>query len=221
MKRMWVLYGLFFCIMLFCVVLFFSNFIAAEDSYPFNSLSDQMNKKHTYGLCITDLHRSDNLSKYEISLPSPDKELEITARVHSYDIAVMSPTKQNVNPKQIQFVIGLQVFAVVAMAAIFVLVVVLLVSFYRVIRQGRVFQRRGITWLRVLGILMLLMSLSVDLSVYIERDFAYQLLSGTQWAPQHQFTLHFTRIFFSIIILFVAEILNLGQDMQEEQDLTI
>ena len=82
-------------------------------------------------------------------------------------------------------------------------------------------KKMRVKWIRLIGILMLLMTLSMDYSIYLEREYAMTLLANTDWFPEHHFTIHFTRIFFSIIILFVAEILNIGYDIQEEQELTI
>ena len=104
---------------------------------------------------------------------------------------------------------------------IFALLLVLVIASFRSIKSGRIFQQRGIKWIRLIGILLLLLSLALDLSVYLERINAAALLANTDWVPDHHFTIHFTRIFFSIIILFVAELLNIGYDIQEEQELTI
>lgn len=220
MQRMWVLYGLFFGIVLFCLVLFLCNIVSTEDDYHMDDLERQFKKEKSYGLIISDLGRTDNLYKYDIPIYSNEKR-EINARINTYDIMVRSDDKSEVSPKQINCVMVLQGVAIVSLLAICVLVVVLLISFFKAIKQGRVFHRRSVALLWIIGILMIVMSLSLDTATYIERNFAYQVLANTDWAPMHEYTIHITRLFFGLIVLFAAELLHIGYGMQEEQDLTI
>lgn len=221
MKRMWFLYGLFFFIVLLCVALFMSNVVTAEDSYHFDNLRNQLQNEDRYGLMITDLRLADK-SREDVLVSGATKDsTDVYARVNTFDITLVSPDEASVYPPQIRWTLALQIFAVVAFLSIFVCVVVLLFSFYKAIRQCRIFRKRSVLWIRLIGVLMLLMSLSLDLGTYLERQYAFQWLQDTMWTIESGFTLHFTRLFFGIIILFVGELLKLGYDMQEEQDLTI
>ena len=221
MKRRWFLYGLFFFIVLLCVALFMSNVVTAEDSYHFDNLRNQLQNEDRYGLMITDLRLADK-SREDVLVSGATKDsTDVYARVNTFDITLVSPDEASVYPPQIRWTLALQIFAVVAFLSIFVCVVVLLFSFYKAIRQCRIFRKRSVLWIRLIGVLMLLMSLSLDLGTYLERQYAFQWLQDTMWTIESGFTLHFTRLFFGIIILFVGELLKLGYDMQEEQDLTI
>ena len=215
------MYGLFFFIVLLCVALFMSNVVTAEDSYHFDNLRNQLQNEDRYGLMITDLRLADK-SREDVLVSGATKDsTDVYARVNTFDITLVSPDEASVYPPQIRWTLALQIFAVVAFLSIFVCVVVLLFSFYKAIRQCRIFRKRSVLWIRLIGVLMLLMSLSLDLGTYLERQYAFQWLQDTMWTIESGFTLHFTRLFFGIIILFVGELLKLGYDMQEEQDLTI
>ncbi|MCR5423615.1 MAG: DUF2975 domain-containing protein [Bacteroidales bacterium] len=218
---MWLLYGLFFFIMLLCVALFMGNVVTAADSYHFDNLRSQLHGEDRYGLMITDLHMKDKV-KQDVLVDGVTKDsTDVYARVNTFDITLVSPDEASVYPSQIRWTLALQVFAVVAFLAIFVCVVVLLFSFYKAIRQWRIFRKSSVLWIRLIGVLMMLMSLALDVSTYMERQYASQWLQDTAWTIDSGFTLHFTRLFFGIIILFVGELLKLGYAMQEEQDLTI
>jgi hypothetical protein len=68
---------------------------------------------------------------------------------------------------------------------------------------------------------MLVISLCHDLSTYLERTLARDLLAGTQWQPQAHYTVHFTLIFFGLTIVFLSQIFRIGRELQEENELTI
>lgn len=220
-KRIWVLYGLFFAIMMICVVLFFSNFISSEEPTIFKQIENSLRNKQQYAVGITDLQNNSDASCHTFQVEGENEGLNITAHVNRFDIAVTTDDKQAIESPFTTWAVILQSFSAIALVAIFVMLILLLIAFYKSIKAGRVFQRRGVKWIRIIGILMLLMTISMDLSLYLEREYAIILLANTDWVPDHHFTIHFTRIFFSIIILFVAELLNIGYDIQEEQELTI
>ena len=73
----------------------------------------------------------------------------------------------------------------------------------------------------IIGLLLVLLSLSVDTQTYLERRLAHDLLAGSQWVPQTRYTIHFTRIFFGLTIIFLSQIIRIGREMQDEQELTV
>ena len=146
---------------------------------------------------------------------------EILARVSRFDVLVLSNEDGVASLAEADWAFYLQLFAILATVAIIVLVVILLLKLHRSIRRSGLFHWRSVRTLRTIAILMLLTTLSVDLSVYLERKAAYELLCNTDWAPQLQFTIHFSRLLFALIVFFVAELIHMGHKMQQEQDLTI
>ena len=83
------------------------------------------------------------------------------------------------------------------------------------------FPKKKIRWLTWIGILMIVMSLSMDISIWIEQGLAAKLLAGTEWEPSTAIAIHTTRLFFGLTIIFMAQIFYIGREMQEEQELTI
>lgn len=220
-KRIWLLYGSFFAIISLCLVLFFSNLIASEEPTIFQLIDNQMKNSQQYAVGITDLPCDRTVNSHNFAVTGTDSTIAITASVERFDIAVVSDEKTRISSPLTTWAMVLQSYAAIAIVAIFVLMFILVVASFRSIKSGRIFQQRGVKWIRVIGILLLTLSLAIDTSVYLERGYAMTLLSATDWIPDHHFTIHFTRIIFAIIILFVAEILNIGYDIQKEQDLTI
>ena len=74
---------------------------------------------------------------------------------------------------------------------------------------------------KILLVLLVLLSLSIDTGTYLERRLAADLLKDTQWMPQVRYTLHFLRIFFGLTLIFLSQIIRIGRELQEEQELTI
>ena len=217
MQRIWVLYGLFFAVVLFCVVLFLGNIVSSEEPYRLNNLANQTGKA---GLIVTDLHPTPQSRKAEeYTIDGTDNTAFITT--HSFDAFISFSDKHEIYTPSIRWTVALQIFSVVAFACIFAFVVILLVSFYKAIRSGRVFNKKSLIWIRLIGTLMILLSLALDTSVCIERHTARELLASTGLQVDSEFTLHYMRLLFGIVVLFMGELIHLGNDMQEEQDLTI
>mgnify|MGYP002732256697 CR=1 FL=1 len=216
---MWVLYGLLVSVVLFCAGLIFCNVVTSGDAYHLDDLQRQLQKEHTYGLIITDLIRTDNAYQYDTLLAADTYTLH--ARTNSFDLLVSTDDDAIAHSPLMRWTMALQLMAVLCMGAIFVLIIILLISVFRAISQDRIFRRQSIRWLWAIGLLAILFTLSLDTSTYLERLLAYRLLEGTAWEPLHGFTLHVTRLFVGLIVLFIAEILRIGYTLQEEQDLTI
>lgn len=221
MRRLWLLYVVFVSIVMFCAVLFFLQLVSSEDSFLLRQVNRPASVDRPFLLGVTDLPCAANDTLHTYRVDGRAMEEEVLARVSTFDVAVFSDKEEAYSTPCITWAIVLQVFSMVAMLVIVVLVVILLTAVHRTIRSGRVFQWRRVWMLRVIGILMLLMTLAVDTSLFLERKAAYAVLQSTDWVPQVRYTIHFTRIFFALVVLFVAELLHIGNKMQQEQDLTI
>lgn len=221
LHRIRLLYGIFAAIMLACLALFFLNVFSSDDPSVFRQAERQLEGRKQYAMGVTDLPVVPYDTLHTSHVTGVEKGLDVTARATRFDIVVATDNPSLVKSPYMTWAFSLQIVSVVSVLVIFVFVVVLLVRFYRSFREGKPFQRRVVGVLRVIGVMMLLMTLSADCSVFLEREAAFRLLAASDWVPQHHFTIHFTRIFFAIVILFVGELLHIGYDMQQEQDLTI
>ena len=213
-----LLYGLFAGILLICLGLFFSHIFYAEEEPLVGDLT-AFNSR--YAFTVTDLHASASLYAVEHPIEGLPAGISAHAHVNRFDVDCYSDDEVIGSDPRLRWATALQLFSVVALVAIVVLVVAALISFYRSAKQGKVFPRRCVTLLLVIGLLLLLLSLSVDTQNYLERSLAYRLLANAQWVPQARYTIHFTRIFFGLTIIFLSQIIRIGREFQDEQELTI
>ncbi len=216
--RIRTLYAIMIGITALCVGLFFLNVVSAADPIGLPAIGDN---SHEYGVIITDLGSGPALYQQQHPVSGMADGLEATATISRFDVNITAAEQQQLHPAKTTWCMVLQIATVLAGIAMTVLVLTALISFYCNVRRGRVFPRRNITWLTWIGALMIVMSLCIDISTYIERSLAVQLLQGSDWQPMPAISIHTTRIFFGLTLIFMAEIFKIGRDMQEEQELTI
>jgi hypothetical protein len=216
--RVRTLYGLFGGILLVCLGLFFAHIFYAEEEPLVGNLT-AFNSR--YAFTVTDLRSSAPLYAVEQAIEGMPEGISAHAHVNRFDVDCYTDDEVVGSDPRLHWATALQLFGVVALAAIIVLVVVALITFYRSAKQGRVFPRKCVVLLLAIGLLLVVLSLSVDTQTYLERRLACDLLAGTQWMPQARYTIHFTRIFFGLTIIFLSQIIHIGREMQEEQELTV
>lgn len=213
-----LLYGLFGGILLISLGLFFSHIFYPEEM----SLVGELKAFNSdYAFTVTDLRSSSPLYAVEHPVEGMPEGISAHAHVNRFDIDCYTDNAVIVADPRLHWASALQLFSVAALLAVVVLVVVALISFYRSAKQGRIFPRKSVILLLVIGLLLVAMSLSVDTQTYLERRLAHDLLVGTQWVPQARYTIHFTRIFFGLTIIFLSQVIRIGRELQDEQELTI
>lgn len=216
--RIRTLYAIFIGVIVLCIGLFFLNIIKPADPLAVDLTGNQ---NQDYGVIITDLYSSPTLHGKAFAVDSLPDGLTANAFVSRYDVSIATDNEQVLPTGKVFWCMGLQVFSVLAGIAMTVLVVMALISFYIYVRRGKVFPKKNIKWLTWAGVLMIVMSLSMDVSSWIERSVAMHLLEGSTWQPLPLASIHHTRIIFGLTIIFLAEIFAIGREMQEEQELTI
>ncbi len=213
-----MLYGLFGGIMLICLGLFVSHIFYAEDAPLVGELT-AFNSK--YAFTVTDLRSSASLYAIERPVEGVPEGISAHAHINRFDVDCYTDDELIGNDPRLHWATALQLFGMVSLVAIVVLVSVALVTFYRSAKRGRVFPRKCVSLLLAIGLLLVVLSLSVDTQTFLERRLAHDLLIGTQWEPQARYTIHFTRIFFGLTIIFLSQIIRIGREMQDEQELTV
>lgn len=216
--RIRTLYAIFIGVMVLCIGLFFLNIINPAD--PLLTVQADGHDKD-YGVIITDLHSSPGLYRQSHDVDGLPEGIEAAATVRSFDVNITSDDSRQLDSSKARWCMWLQVFCVLAGIAMTILIVMALISFYINVRRGKVFPKKNIAWLAWAGVLMIVMSLGMDVSTYLERTLALDLLAGSSWEPQVTIQIHHTRIVFGLTIVFLAEIFKIGREMQEEQELTI
>ena len=215
--RIRTLYVILLTVVAVCVGLFIFNVVTSADPLE---LDVAMHERDSYGVMITDLRSSSDLYHQPHTVDGMANGLEAVANVKTFDVSIMAADEE-IEQGRAVWCVWLQVFEVVAALAMVTLIIISLISFYINVRRGKVFPKKNITWLAWAGVLMIAMTLSMDISTYIERSLACELLAGSAWQPMHGVSIHFSRILFGLTIIFMAEIFKIGRDIQEEQELTI
>ena len=216
--RIRTLYAIFIGVMVLCIGLFFLNIINPAD--PLLTVQADGHDKD-YGVIITDLHSSPGLYRQSHDVDGLPEGIEATATVRSFDVNITSDDSRQLDSSKARWCMWLQVFCVLAGIAMTILIVMALISFYINVRRGKVFPKKNIAWLAWAGVLMIVMSLGMDVSTYLEQSLALELLADSTWEPQVTVQIHHTPIVFGLTIVFMAEIFKIGRQMQEEQELTI
>jgi hypothetical protein len=218
-KQVRVLYALFAGILLICLGLFFFNVIGSADDSQVVQIPQAEDYQHSF--FITDLIADESV--YAVSHVIEGTRDSLTARAHVSEYTVEFATNKGdyMGAPLATWILILQWFGPLALLAIIVLVAIVLVSFYRSSKQGKVFPIKQVSLLVVIGLLVIAVSLSSDTRAFLERQMAADLLAGTDWEPAVGFTIHFVNIFFGLTIIFLAHIFKIGREMQEDQELTI
>ena len=216
--RIRTLYAIFIGVIALCIGLFFFNIINPADPLLTVQADGQ---DQDYGVIITDLHSSPKLYRQSHDVEGLPEGMEATATVRTFDVDITGDDSQQLASSKANWCMWLQLFCILAGIAMTILIVMALISFYINVRRGKVFPKKNIAWLAWAGVLMIVMSLGMDVSTYLERTLALDLLAGSSWEPQVTIQIHHTRIVFGLTIVFLAEIFKIGREMQEEQELTI
>ena len=105
--------------------------------------------------------------------------------------------------------------------AVIVLMVMIIHSLRRSIREERPLDRRNVWYLRSIGVLTILTELLNGLLGRAMNLRAAELLAGSSLTVDTTLDLSYTTIIMGILILFSAEVFAIGQNLSEEQKLTI
>lgn len=105
--------------------------------------------------------------------------------------------------------------------AIIVLMFLIIRSLRRSIREERTLDRRNDTMLRAIGGLTILTEVLNDLVAWSMARRAAELLAGSDYLIDTGLRISYTTLIMGILIIFAAEVFAIGQNLSEEQRLTI
>ena len=112
-------------------------------------------------------------------------------------------------------------FIPLLLLAVIILMVMIIRSVRRSIREERPLDRRNVRYLRSIGLLTLLIELANSLFGHIMNLRAAELLANSGYTVDTGFDLSYSMVIMGILILFAAEVFAIGQNLSEEQKLTI
>lgn len=105
--------------------------------------------------------------------------------------------------------------------AVIILMIMIIHSLRRSIREERTLDSRNVWYLRSIGVLTILIELANALLSHTMNHRAAELLAGTGYTVDTGLDLSYSMIIMGILILFSAEVFAIGQNLSEEQKLTI
>ena len=105
--------------------------------------------------------------------------------------------------------------------AIIVLMFMIIHSLRRSIREERTLDRRNVWYLRTIGLLTIAVELIGNIVDWIMNRRAAVLLADSGFTVDTSFHFSYLMIIMGILILFAAEVFAIGQNLSEEQKLTI
>ena len=105
--------------------------------------------------------------------------------------------------------------------AIIVLMFMIIHSLRRSIREERTLDKRNVWYLRAIGMLTIVTELIKDLVDWVMNSRAAELLAESGYTVDTGFHVSYAMIIMGILILFAAEVFAIGQNLSEEQKLTI
>lgn len=160
-------------------------------------------------------------------LPSNDR-LRVKATVRSLDLTVEEQAP-DASPFALAFgsiggspwIYILVLLNSLFYAAIIVLMFFIIHSLRKSIRNEHTLDKRNIWYLRAIGALTILSELCRDAVAWWMDDRAAELLAGSGLQVDAGFTVSYSNIIMGILILFAAEVFAIGQNLSEEQKLTI
>lgn len=156
-------------------------------------------------------------------------DVRIAPAVRYLSLTVDLPADPDANPMGLAFnAIGgspwfylLTMLEMLAYIAIIVLMFLIIHSIRRSIKEERTLDRRNVWFLRTIGFLTIFAELSTDFTSWCMKCRAAALLAGSGVAVDTTFTISYTTIIMGILIIFTAEVFAIGQNLSEEQKLTI
>ncbi len=112
-------------------------------------------------------------------------------------------------------------FIPLLLLAVIILMIMIIHSLRRSIREERPLDPRNVWYLRSIGVLTILSELANSLLSHTMNHRAAELLANSGFAVDTSLHLSYTMIIMGILILFSAEVFAIGQNLSEEQKLTI
>ncbi len=212
-KSIRILYSVFGGILLICVALFFCNVFTYAEQF------ELLEPNCEFRSIIMDANDSTYVAFQPVNSPDPD--IKAHAHIRHFDVDFYQTDGQYVSDPRNVWALVLQIASILSFGAIVVLVAIELVSLYRNAKRGRIFPPRSTSMLTAIGVLLIVASLCLDTGNFIQHLLAFDMLKGSDWQPSVSFTINFTRIFFGLTLIFLAQIFRIGRDLQEEQELTI
>lgn len=219
LRRIRIIYSIFAAITIVGLALYFFNIFTTELPIQANSAFAHSDVK----LMITDLHSSDSLYNQSHILKSNADSLFLNAHVNRFDVEIYGNNDQYglYDHNRTIWIWILQYAQGISFIIAVVLTLWFLVVFYVNLKKGNPFPSKHLTLVTIIGVLIIIMALCGDISTFLERLLALDILEHSEWVPEVRLELHVSQIVTGLVIAFLAELFRAGSEIQKDQELTI
>lgn len=223
LRRLTILYVLFFAIIAVSIVLSFDSAAFGEGFRTGVNDANRVWDENRSGQRVDifyDLRAA--TGNMDFNMPvfrSQDGSVTVSARPSKIDVEAVSEGASHFPGSSLGLVFG--VFSILTYGAIFVIIFLILHSLRKSIRTEDVFERSNIVLTRLIGILLIAGSLLFSLASWIEGRAVAPYFEGSGYALNTSFPFSFSELIMGVLIFFVAEVFAIGSRLSEEQKLTI
>lgn len=147
------------------------------------------------------------------------KDVELKVEQDAPGISVMGLAFRSIGGSAWLYL--LTILGTLSYVAIIVLMFVIIHSLRRSIREEAELSKRNVWALRAIGLLTIFSELCHDIVGWVMSRKAAELLAGSDLVIESALRISYSNIIMGILILFAAEVFAIGQNLSEEQKLTI
>lgn len=214
-KRLNLLYGIFFIVVILSVIagIIHPNF---QEGFR-NGYESAQKEPGIHTRFYSEIPVVKSSEKFDIQLETPTEGIsKLSANVAKINLRAEG---QSIPASHPMYYILISC-SLLCYLAIFIIILITLLSLRKSIKRGDVFNRDIIKLTRAIGILLIFSSLAYNCGFYLETGFISRLLSNSEWqVVPHRFS--FQEIITGLLILVIGEIFTIGYAVTEEQKLTI
>lgn len=130
-------------------------------------------------------------------------------------------TKSGANIKLIGKYALIQIISGLVAVCLYLLAIIYFFQFILAVHKGRLFERRNLKLLNRLGVCLIATFFLELIFFYIDHSLANQLFSFEDYSISFRANISFIQLISGLSALLVSQILAIGKEMKDEQELTI
>lgn len=220
LRRLTVLYVVFFVVIGVSVALTFNSnggfTVGRTDAHK---MFEQGLREGMTGNIIYDVRVSTVQTDFNEPLSGEMGDPWVSARPSAVDVKIISEKGDHLPGTTAA--LWFAFLSALVYASIFVVIFMILRSLRRSVRTDNVFGRHNIVWTRLIGVLLIVGSLLLSLSSWLDSRAVAPFFEGSGYEINTSFPFDFGQLIMGVMVFVVAEIFVIGYTLSEERKLTI